>query len=77
MFLTDFKEISYIEKPHHGDQFLLAYLKGPYQGPLVNPFWNGKRHCDVLGVGEGLAWTFQSFYSYIDFFIIKTVFQEG
>ena len=23
-------------------------------GPLVNRFWNGKRHCDVLGVG-GLA----------------------
>ena len=24
------------------------------KGPLTNRFWNGKRHCDVLGVG-GLA----------------------
>ena len=57
--------------PRRTNTVIQAWTKGS----LVNQYWNGKRHCDISGVGV-LACDVINFRSFIGFFIIKKVFQD-
>ena len=55
--------------------FSTKNLNFQFQGPLLNRFWNRKRHCDMRrGEGERVGVGQLLLTSYIDVFIIKKVF---
>ena len=55
--------------------FSTKNLNFQFQGPLLNRFWDRKRHCDMRrGEGEWVGVGQLLLTSYIDVFIIKKVF---